>query len=237
MKFTGFLFIAVILASCSGTKNLEEPDSDKLLISMKKESCFGDCPAYTFNLYDGGYCEFIGVSNTYKQGKHALTLSKEKFKEVKTAFKEADVFQYEDYYESNIPDLPTVVLSYHEGDRSKTITGKRERPDAVHKLQFRLEQIAESRTGWEIIDGSIKEEKPEYDETQIELELVNGAQLSRWFDNARQNYGIRILKRLDASYDKWLISYNIKDYTPKEILGILNKDENVASASFRRLDP
>lgn len=236
MRSLVFVFILFTLA-CSTTKDISDLGPDDVLISMEKEACFGTCPAYSFKIYEGGYCSFEGKQNSYKMGTHSLTLSKEKYKEVKKAFETVDFFQYQDFYESNIPDLPTVKISYRKKNQVKSVTGKRERPDAVHKLQFILEEIAESKTGWKVIDGSIQEKTTEYDKSQIVVQLIDGAQLSRWFDYARKNYGIRILKQIDGSYDHWLVSYNMKDYTPEEILNVLRKDENVASAEFRLINP
>jgi len=236
MRILVFISSLFIIA-CSSSKDISELGPEDVLISMEKEACFGSCPVYTFKIYKGGYCTFEGKQDSYKMGTHSLTLSKEKYKEVKNAFETANLFQYQDFYESNIPDLPTVKISYRKKDQVKSVTGKRERPDAVHKLQFILEEIAESKTGWKIIDGSVQEKTTEYDKSQIVIQLIDGAQLSRWFDYARKNYGIRILKQIDGSYDRWLVSYNMKEFSPEEILDILRKDENVSSAEFKLINP
>ncbi len=236
MKWFG-LFAVVFFISCSTTKKVEDLTQDDILITMSKEGCFGNCPVYVFTMYEGGYCEFLGKENTYKQGKHGLQLSKDKFKELKAEIKAAELFQFEDYYESKIPDLPNVTISYFEKDTSKTIVGKRERPSQVHKIQFLLEQVAESKEGWTIIDGSVEEKKPKFDNSKIIISLKDGAQLSRWFNSARENYTIRIIKQMDNSYDKWLVSYDTQQYSPNEIIETLKKDNNVSSAEFLRIDP
>lgn len=232
-----FLIFILLLAGCSTSKDLSQLTEEDIVISMEKEACFGTCPAYTFDVYPGGWCVFNGKSNTYKLGTHKLQLSKSKYKELISEFKDADFFQFEDYYQSDIPDLPNVSISYREKDKIKTIVGKRERPSEIHKLQFLLEQIAESKESWIVIDGTIEEKKPEFDKTKLVLQLKNGAQLSRWFDTARQNYGIRILKRMDESYDNWLVSYDRNRFDPDEIIERLKSDENVSSVDFKLIDP
>jgi hypothetical protein len=231
------LCVLVFLFSCKTKKDIVETGAEDVIISLQKEGCYGTCPVYKFEIFKGGYCEFNGQQHTYKQGKHSLQLSDKKYKEVLSSFKKADLFKYEDFYESNIPDLPQITISYTEKNKTKTIVGKRESPEAIHKLQVILEQIAESKDGWTIIDGTVQEVKPKLDKTQIVLELKNGAQLSRWFNKAKDDYGIRILKKLDDSFDSWLVSYNMKKFGPNEILELLKKDENVSSASFKRLNP
>lgn len=198
MKYVSLIAVFLII-SCSTTKNVDELTEQDLVIKMEKEGCFGKCPVYSLSIYKGGYTVFVGTENTFKLGTHALTLSKDKYKELMAEFKSADLFQYEDYYETKIPDLPTVKIYYKEKDREKTIVGKRERPEAVHKLQFQLEQIAESRNGWTVIDGSVENKKEKIDQSKIVIQLNDGAQLSRWFNNARESHGIRILKKMSAA--------------------------------------
>ncbi|NNL91640.1 MAG: hypothetical protein HKO66_05380 [Saprospiraceae bacterium] len=226
--------ILIVFISCSTTKidpsKLTEEDVE---ISMNKGVCFDKCPVYTFKMYPTGYCEFYGELNTPKLGKHALQLSKDKYKEVKKAFENSNFFEFQDYYESKIQDLASVSLTYRKKEQVKTVTGKRERPTELHRLQKILEEIAESKNGWSIIDGTIVE-KPviEYDKSQIEIQFTGGNQITRWFNNARKAYGVRILKRLDDKTDKWLISYDAKKITPEEMIAILNADESIKSASF-----
>ncbi len=232
-----FILSLLVLSSCSSSKKVSELTENDVIISMEKEGCFGSCPIYSIKIYSNGYSEFLGKEHTYKIGSHSLTLSNDRLKELKSEFKKANFFSFDDYYESNIPDLPTVMIYYKEKDKSKKIVGKRERPSEVHKLQFLIEQIAESKLGWNVIDGTYEESKPEFDKSKIIITLNNGAQLSRWFNNARENHGIRIIKKLDESYDSWVISYNQSKYSSKEILNILKSDENITSAEFTRVNP
>lgn len=236
MRFLLMGFV-IVLWSCSTTKSIEELTTDDIIISMNKGGCFGSCPIYELDIYNNGHCEFTGIDHCYKLGKHTLQLTKEKLKSLKSEFKEANLYQYDDFYESQIPDLPTITISYFEKDTSKTIVGKRERPSQVHKLQFLLEQIAESREGWVASDSTFIHKKEQFDDSKIVIQLKNGAQLSRWFNDYREQHGIRIIKQMDNSYDKWLVSYSKKDYTAAEVLELLRSDENVVEAEFLRLDP
>ena len=188
-------------------------------------------------MYKGGFCEFIGQENTDKIGTFELLLSPDKYKEISEAFKNANFFSFEDIYESKILDLPLIKLTYSEKEQSKTIQGKRERPQEIRKLQILIEQIAESETGWNAVSDDTGKAEPEYtiDNSKIEITIKNGGQLSRWFDDARKNWGIRIVKRDDNSADKWIVSYSKNKYDPEEILSILQKDENIDSAEFLRI--
>jgi len=221
--------------SCKSTKNAIESKDGQVEIRLKKGGCFGKCPVYTFNIYKGGLCEFLGKKNTSKIGKHTLQLSKDRYKKIKAAFEESDYDKFQDFYESDIPDLPTIVISYLVKGEMKTITGKRERPEKIHKLQFLLEQISENDKGWTYV-GPTQEaaaEKPkEYIKSEIILQVKDAGQLSRWFDDMRKNHSVRIIKPLSVENNTWLISYDKNKYQPDEILSMLRKNENVVSAEY-----
>lgn len=226
----------LFIFSCKSTKDTTESgDTGELQISLKKGGCFGKCPIYTFNIYKGGSCEFIGKKNTSKIGKYSLQLSKDRYKKIKEAFEESDYDKFDDTYESNIADLPTIIISYLTKGKMKTITGKRERPERVHKLQFLLEQISENDKGWTFIgelDEAQEEKQKEYIKSEIVLQIKEAGQLSRWFDNMRKTHSLRIIKPLSTDTNTWLVSYDKNKYLPNEILLILRNDENVASAEF-----
>ena len=234
MKFYVLVFSLLLFASCNTTKEISELNENDIVLSLKKSGCFGNCPVYTFNIYEGGYCEFIGKQNTNKIGTHSRQLEKDEYKALVKSFKESNFHDFQDMYESNIADLPLMTISYNDGKVLKTVKGKRERPEELHRLQFKLEKIAESKSGWTLINEDIKPEDkgPKYIKSQIILELKNGNQLSKWFNTMRIDHGIRILKRLDDSEGKWLVSYNVKNYSPEDMIGILRNDPNVLSADF-----
>jgi len=236
MKAFTCILALFCLFSCKTTKNIPaKPTPENLEISLKKGGCFGKCPEYVFNIYKGGYCEFLGKKNTKKIGKHAKTLSKESYKEIKEAFEDSDYQGFSDNYESQIADLPTISISYMTKKGMKTITGKRERPERLHKLQFLLEQICENDKGWSYI-GEVKqdveEKKIEYIKSEIVLTVKDATQLARWFDDMRKAHSIRIVKPLSPETNTWLVSYDKQRYNPDEILMILRKDDNVSGAEF-----
>ncbi len=234
MKFNILVFIILLFTACNTSKPITELTQDDILITLTKDGCFGECPIYTFNIYAGGYSEFIGKRNTSKLGTHAKQLDKEVYKSTLSSFKESKFHDFDNNYESSIEDLPLITMSYNNGRSLKTVKGKREMPTLVHRLQFKLEQIAENDSGWILIDENVEEvdEGPAYIKTQIILVLKHGNQLSKWFNQMRQEHGLRILKRLNNTNDSWLVSYDTRKYKPEEMLELLRNDENVKSADF-----
>ena len=234
MKYSAFVAIILFFAACKTTKPVSELTDNDIVFTLRKGGCFGECPVYTYNIYDGGHSEFIGQMHTDKVGTHHKTLDKTVYKELVKAFKDAKFHEFDEFYESNIADLPLITMSFNNGKSLKTIKGKRERPTELHRLQFKLEQIAESSDGWSLIDEELQKQDtgPKYIKTQIVLKLKHGNQLAKWFNKMRTEHGIRILKRLSNDDDAWLVSYDTRRYAPEKMLEIFRNDPNVASADF-----
>jgi len=208
----------------------------KLAFKIKKGACFGTCPVYIMNIYEDRYAEFIGKQHVSKVGVFAQILSKEEYKNLESKFKASQFNSFEDYYESNIADLPTVELSYATDKGIKTIVGKRERPEELHKLQYLLEAIAESDEAWVKTSKVYNAPKePKIDKTKIIVKLAKGNQLSKWFEKMKEKFGVQILRRLDNEYNEWLITYDTKDFSPDEIMSHLKVDPTLASAEFLKV--
>lgn len=234
MKYWSLITL-MILFSCKSTKEVGDLKENEVLISMSKGACFGTCPVYSLEVYKGGYAIFYGKRNTAKKGKHSKKINEDQYKALIQAFKDSNFEAFENHYESNIPDLPSVSISYKVDGAMKEVTGKRERPEVLHKLQFRLEEIAESKDGWTQIaapEEIIEEEKQKILYDQIIVQTQGGPQLAKWFDTMRKEHSVRIIRKLDNAGNKWLVSYNQKKYTGQEMLAILQKDEFVESAEF-----
>ncbi|NNE25344.1 MAG: hypothetical protein HKN09_00745 [Saprospiraceae bacterium] len=234
MKYSVLVAIAFCFAACTTTKPVSELTDNDIVFTLQKGGCFGECPVYIYNIYNSGHSEFIGQMNTDKIGTHHKTLDKAVYKELVRSFKDANFHEFDDFYESNIADLPLITMSFHNSKTLKTIKGKRERPTELHRLQFKLEQIAESTEGWTLIDEDPTKQDtgPKYIKTQIVLKLKHGNQLAKWFNKMRTEHGIRILKRLSTDDDAWLVSYDTRRYAPERMLEIFRSDPNVASADF-----
>ena len=246
MRLLILLAIVSLFVACKTTKNTEESTPtvssdntqltpDDVVIKMKKGACFGSCPVYDLRIYNNRYVEYVGKRHTNKIGGHGKTLSKDAYKQLLKAFDDSDFFTFDEFYPSDIPDLPTCKITYQKGDLTKTIAGKRERPEAIHKLQHQLELIAESKDGWTVTDLETEAE-PKFNRSKVIITIVQANQLPRWFSKMRQEYSVQILESLSDSNNKWLISYDTKDYTPAQFMEILNNDPMVGSAEFQQVE-
>ena len=232
------------IISCGSKKeiaNTEKPEEaespvisiEDPIIVMSKGACFGTCPVYTISISDTGEMLFEGKRNTKKLGKYSKKLDLVSLKNLLGKFEEYKFMELDDFYESKISDTPSISISYTNSDTTKTVIGKSERPQRVHRIQKEIELIAESNDGWTLVEASknaIPEDK--LIKSQIIIETKGGPRLAKWFDKMRVDHGIRIVKRLSAANDTWLISYDTKDYSPEAMLDILRKNDFIVSAEF-----
>jgi len=234
--------IILILLSCKTNKDLNttstkevtklEMDKNDLTFSLYKGGCYGSCPVYHLNIYNNRYVELIGKQNLDKIGTHARHLDKATYKELISAFNEAKFMSLEDNYPSDIPDLPLITISYNSGNHQKTITGKMERPEEIHKLQFRLEQIVQM-PGWTFLSEDTSTKKIQVtDKSKFVVNIAKGSQLSTWFSSMKDKFGMQILRKLSDNSDSWLVGINPKLHDPEQVLKYLNADPVVKDASF-----
>ncbi|MDB5283128.1 MAG: hypothetical protein JWO06_2203 [Bacteroidota bacterium] len=144
--FFAMLTIAGCKASNPGTSVNTAP---KLILSMDRHGCFGRCPIYIIRVYDNGLFYYEGVRYTDTTGKFCSMLDKREFSELLTSVKAAKLFDMGDVYPEGKPtpaDLPSVVVTYTENDRTKRIVDNgRDRPDALVSLEQMLDATVKSR--------------------------------------------------------------------------------------------
>lgn len=248
MKYIFGLSILILLTACKTKQAVTmteeqistmEVGPDDIVFMLKKSGCFGTCPVFTLRIYSNNYAEYIGKQHTgTKTGVFGKMLPKEQVKELKTAFDDAAFFTYENNYESDIPDLPSIKISYHKGDMKKTITGKRERPEAIHKLQFKLEMIADSQSGWiKAEPKTIEKKEPTIDKTKIVVDIAQGNSLARWLSDMKDKFGVQILERLSDNNDSWLLTFDHREHKAENVLLYMQGSPVTKSAEFLRIHP
>ena len=99
MKFGFALNIVIIIGiflSCNNSKKAMEEETDiaKLnkLFEMKKNPCFGKCPAYKLVIYENGLVSFDGKRFVTKMGMYTKKLTKREFEGIQRAFNASDFF-------------------------------------------------------------------------------------------------------------------------------------------------
>ncbi len=218
------------LASCTTPTSIGDTSRLVKLVEMKKGPCFGQCPVFDLTVYANGLMSYRGERYTNKMGLYHKRLAKQSLNELKEALRRANLWQYANVYRSDFPDLPAVTITYFEGDKSKTILGKENRPDAVIELENYLTQLADA-PGWKL------HQAPQYQlpsgaiPNQLSIELREETNPEAWVAKYAR-YEMKLLKRIWPSQTKIITSYNLKLIDPTQILDIVRQDAEVLSAAY-----
>lgn len=243
MKYIPLFILLLGIFSCGSQKEVTEGASSQSekeeeimgdpVITLTKGACFGTCPVYTLSIMKGGKMIFEGQKNTSKLGIYSQQISLEQMNELISLFEKYKFMELQDFYESRVADLPATAITYTKDGVTKKVVGKMERPQRVRDLEDKLTELAESDDNWTLIKAS-ENLKPNEKvmKDQIIITTTGGPQLARWFDKMRTNHGLRIVKRLSAASNTWLVSYNTKEYSGEDMLKILRSDDFIRAAEY-----
>jgi len=244
MKYLFISFsIIFFLAACNSTKKVptvKKEVDDKIFLSLKKGPCFGKCPVYTISIYRSGFAELHGKAHTPNLGKFKKNLSKEQLNDLFLSCQDADLISMQDFYESQIADLPLITINYITDDSTKVIKGKEDRPPKLLAIQKKLEEMAKS-SDWELVEPADvdnagisppEEDMEELINTEIIIQPAEGIRLPQWIKKNKERYGIRLLDRISAEKNYWLITWDQSKGTPDEFLNALHRDPEIKLAQF-----
>jgi len=233
-RILGFLLLVLtansLLTNCGSTANVELSRLDPV-IEMSKGPCYGRCPVFTLTVYENGIASYEGERYTDRLGTYVKKLEKGEMQRLLGEFKRANIWQFRDSYRGRIPDMQSVTITYREGGKKKSVTGKEIRPNAIKWLETQLDRIAQSE-GW-ILKEAPQDNVPDYlipDELLVELE--QGIDPEDWAKKYSQADMLFERPLNDSGY--WVFSYNDELMTPEQMLEQVRTDPEVISAEFNK---
>lgn len=243
MKLTSILLliilsvIAVFLFSkCkTPTKTDNTPANNAKLISMHTGPCFGTCPVYTITVYHNGLVEYQGDRFTDKAGLWSRQLDNPGMEKLKQLVKEADLMAMQDEYKSNIPDLAMVTIKYFEGEKTKQIKGREDRPKTLMSIEKMLKAIATSE-GYQLIKS------PDYglEENEIPNEIIvqlkDDITVEEFIESQQTRFSkLTVKERVAPNLNYWVITYDPTVNGPKNMLTQFKSSDMVVEASFNKI--
>ena len=115
--------------------------SDAYLV-LKKTSCYGRCPEYTFYLYPDLTCK-IDAKRFYKvEGVKKGEISRKQMETIKSKVEIIDFFNLKDSYDNEfVQDVPPTYVSISNGGAMKKIKSRYGSPKELIEFQDVLVQI------------------------------------------------------------------------------------------------
>lgn len=141
-----FIWLAILtVMSCTLSAQESEPS---VVISLQKTQCFGNCPAFKFEIYSDLRAKYSGTAHVEHLGDWSATLTNEQHQNILKEFEESDFFQFDDRYYQEISDLPTTYVTYSDGDKVKKVMDYYGAPEKLKQIEAKVEQLIE-QLEWE----------------------------------------------------------------------------------------
>jgi len=229
--------------ACKSTKETVEEqkikEEDRVFLSLKKGPCFGKCPVFTISIYKSGLAEFHGKAHTGNLGKFKKNISLAQLDDLMLSCEDADILSMLDMYPSQIADLPLITIKYMTDDSTKVVKGKEDRPAKLIAVERKLVDIVNS-DGWELVEAANldagisppEDQREELVKTEIIIQPADGIKLPIWIQKNKKRYGIRLLDRISADKNYWLITWDQAKGDPDEFMDKLQRDPDIKMAQF-----
>lgn len=234
------LFVLVTVLACSPTKDISNLKEKDIVISLKKGSCYGKCAVYNLHIYKDGFVTYEGILHSEKIGFFSKRVTKEELNTFKKEFEEIGFMELPSEYPSEIVDLPLITMMYRNGQKSKIVSGRTDRPKNLLQLQYKLEKLANS-VNWKLEKAKenpdatvINKEDGKAQENQLILAPAENVSLTNWFQRY-QKYDLQLIKKVSPNLNFWLVSFNTKLISQEEMVKLLKGDKDIKSVEVNRV--
>lgn len=223
-----------VFTACKTTEKGTSYEKGEKIIEISKSGCFGRCPVYTMTVYGKGLVEYEGQRFTDKMGIYTKQLPEAEYTTLFKAFKDANLWELQDEYNSLIPDLPMISISYFNKGSQKKIMGKEGRPEVLMNLEKQLDAIVAAE-GWNL------KQAPDYGlednviPNEIIVQLKDKVDIEVWKGKfVRGMMQTEVVKRITPNMNYWLIRYDVSAMPPKDFLAMVKRDDDVVDAEFNK---
>ncbi len=212
-------------------------DKYNLRVSYHRGSCYGRCEVYTLNLYDNGLLLFQGERFTDRPGTWQKNIDRRKIVALLDSFQRADFPNYPRSFRGEIPDAPTVTMTYYDAAGTGYETSFKDfAPKELQDLDASLARLAhlpDYRQVSDTIRGLIRRPVASQERQEIIVQLADGVTAEAWIiAYGKQNVALK--NRISPNSAYYLITADPNVMAAEELLDFLRKDPSVLSAQLNR---
>lgn len=157
MVRTACLLLCVLALSLTptpptaGQAKLDEGLLEKVVITLKRDRCFGSCPIYTLTICGDGTVEYEGIEFVRVKGKRSYKIPRQRVRELVVEFYRIDYFSLKDSYTSRdlgngmveeATDLPGTTTSIKIGDAHKSVYNYYGGPESLDRLEEKIDEVS-----------------------------------------------------------------------------------------------
>src|SRR5205085_3979605 len=119
----------------------------KILITIKREVCFGSCPIYSAEIYSDGTVVYHGEGNVKVEGEKRHRITNDRVAELIRAFQRINYFSLKDRYEvdengHSVTDRPTTTTSLSLNGKYKKVVDYYCAPKELLALEDLIDKLA-----------------------------------------------------------------------------------------------
>lgn len=118
-------------------------DHDSILFSYRRTPCFGNCPVFSFKVYQDGWASYEGKSFVDMLGVYTANLTQEQLNKVDEIFRKAHFYAFRDSYDDGRTDIPSMIIEYHGPQGIKKVVARTEIPYSFRSMAVELEELAD----------------------------------------------------------------------------------------------
>jgi len=135
----------VVLFSLIFGQGGRNPNSENIVITLDRTSCFGFCPDYSLTIYGNGTVLYDGHAFVATKGKKTASIPREDVQELVRKSIEIDYFHMRNSYTASISDLPTTTTSVTLGHNSKKVIDYYGAPENLKQFENMIDDVATSQ--------------------------------------------------------------------------------------------
>jgi|SRR5215213_2250816 len=139
--------VAILLSCVTGTAVAFQECNDNIVITIEREGCFGDCPAYSARIYSDGTVVYVGRSDVKEVGERRSEISQKGIQELIKEFQRINYFDLKDRYETDengmsVTDQPRTTTSICLNGKKKTVVNYLFAPKELDALEDKIDNLA-----------------------------------------------------------------------------------------------
>lgn len=141
-----FLLALAFFSLCPNVIAQEKPDS-KIVITIKREVCFGSCPVYSAQIYEDGTVVYVGEAFVKVEGERRHRITEDRVRELIKAFERINYFSLKDRYAvdengQSVTDQPTTTTSISLNGKYKKVVDYYCAPKELVALEDLIDKLA-----------------------------------------------------------------------------------------------
>jgi len=123
------------------------PAAPVVVAGLKREPCYGKCPAFEVKLYSDGLVKYHGIAHVEKLGYYSATTSKAAIVNIQTKAEAIGYFELSQLYpkagQQQIYDVPQTTTFVKIDQRENRITNRHDSPPTLYKFEKYMEEQLE----------------------------------------------------------------------------------------------